>query len=331
MDISLDLACNPRDYRAIQLNSTAQNRGGLVVIIKRDVKVEKVELIRIAEREEFIKGIVVQDKEGGTMVFWYISPTTTAETFGATIGRLLNEYEVKIMMGDFNARQTAWCSKHDDKKKVAKLIEETKKVPGCRIHAANQPTFQAQRYRGRSSTFVSSNIDLIVAKIKITGMSRMEGRIAEGSDHFPVKFAADRRIEKEANARRVPKTLLQSRQMRVQTGELYKISLKQAADVTATALQRPAEELSDTVIQECYELALVNIREPWEARVRKRRRRSGPHVNAEMLRLWEQKKKAYERWKWHPSERNKVRYKEASRRTQQRERQLIKEQKRRAC
>lgn len=223
------------------------------------------------------------------MIFWYSSPTTTTETFGATISRVLNEYEVKVMMGDFNARHTAWCSKHDDKIKGARLIKETKKVPGYRIHAANRSTFKAQRYRSRSDTFGSSNIDLVIAQVIIRGMSRLEGHIAEDSDHFPVKFTAYWEISKEVKARRVPKTLLQSKQMRAATGELYKVTLKQTADDIAAVTKKPVEELTETVVHECYETALKSIREPWELRVKKRRRRSGPHVNAEMLRLWEQK------------------------------------------
>lgn len=40
---------------------------------------------------------------------------------------------------------------------------------------------------------------------------------------------------------------------------------------------------------------IKEIKEPWEARGKKRRRNSGPHVSGEMTRLGAHKKKMYDR------------------------------------
>lgn len=268
VDVSTDLSCNPREYRAIQLNSTECHTGGMIVILRRELKVETVELVRVRDGEDFIQGIVIVDKEGGALIHWYSSPTTTNDTFGTTIKRMLKDYEVKVMMGDFNARHTTWCTKHEDKRKGARLIKEDKKVPGYRIHAARQPTFQAKRYRNKGS-FGSSNIDLIAAQVKLRDMARIEEQVAEESDHFPVRFTEDWEIAKEATARRIPKTLLQSKQMRKKAGELYKISLRTAAAGLERLLQTPTPELTVTEVEDSYEAALMNIREPWETQVKR--------------------------------------------------------------
>lgn len=86
------------------------------MIIKNTLRVETVELVKMNEGDELIQGIVVEDRKGEEMIFWYGSPTTTTDTFGATIKRLLTEYTVKLMLGDFNARHPAWCTKHDEKR-----------------------------------------------------------------------------------------------------------------------------------------------------------------------------------------------------------------------
>lgn len=82
IEISTDLACDPQVYRAIQLNATEQNRGGMILILKSALRVETVELIRILEGDEFIQGIVIEERESNSMIGGYSAPTVTAERFG---------------------------------------------------------------------------------------------------------------------------------------------------------------------------------------------------------------------------------------------------------
>lgn len=63
------------------------------------------------------------------------------------------------------------------------MLKEIKKFPRHRIHASSLPSFQAQLNRNRG-LFGSSKIDLIVAQVKIHKLALLEGKIAEGSDHF---------------------------------------------------------------------------------------------------------------------------------------------------
>lgn len=116
IDVSTDLGCDPSIYREFQLNSTVHHRGGLVVILKNSLRVETAELIRVKDGEEFIQGVVLEDKEGDALVLWYSAPTTSPSKFGETINHILSEYNVKLMLGDFNARHPAWCRAHDTKK-----------------------------------------------------------------------------------------------------------------------------------------------------------------------------------------------------------------------
>lgn len=75
VDLTIDLAVDPQVYRAIQLNYTAHHRGGIVVLINNTIRVETAELIRTTEDDNFIQGIVVEDREVREMVFWYCDPT----------------------------------------------------------------------------------------------------------------------------------------------------------------------------------------------------------------------------------------------------------------
>lgn len=108
-------------------------------------------------------------------------------------------------------------------------------------------------------------------------------------------------------------------------GQIYELSLKTSSDRLRTVICPRTPVFTTDETQQFYEAALQTIRDPWKKQVKKRRRKSGPHVGAELLRLWNHKKRLYDRWNWLPTTRNKENYKEACRRAQQRERQLIKE------
>lgn len=228
-DLSTDLACNPQTHRAIQMNETAAHRARMILILKKELRAETVELVRPLDEDNFIHGIVIEYREGNAVIGPYCAPTLLAESFGEVISRLLTTYKVTLMMGDFNARNPAWCRKHDEKKRGLQLIKEVQKIDGQRIHAARRPSFQAPRNRARGN-FGSSNIDLLVAQVPIRTMARMEGRIAERSDHFPVWFNAEWRIEKGKMSRRIPKTLFQSKQMKATVGARYSVSLKRSCE-----------------------------------------------------------------------------------------------------
>lgn len=107
-------------------------------------------------------------------------------------------------------------------------------------------------------------------------MARMEGRVAEKSDHYPVSFKAVWKIEKVVPVRRIPKTLLQSRQMKEGVGAVYDISLRDATEQLNEVLKRETVQITSKDTQASIEAAHVDIREPWEKQVRKRRRKSGP-------------------------------------------------------
>lgn len=274
---------------------------------------------------------MLTEKEGQAFVFCYYAPTVTTESFGDTLKRLLRDYNVQVIAGDYNARHPDWCTKHDDKRRVQELHRIVRQNKGYSINAPSLPTFQAVRNRS-SSRLGSSTIDLVIAHAPIQNVKRLGGGAAGSSDHFPVKFEATVKIDRETMPRRIPKTLLQSTELREVIGLKYNLSMQIADAALDELLHRPKEDLDDATVQAGFDTAIKAIKEPWEAlQAKKRRRNSGQHVNGEMCRLWTNKKKLYDRWPWKPTANNKTRYKEACRRTQQRKRQLIKEQEKRAC
>lgn len=131
--------------------------------------------------------------------------------------------------------------------------------------------------------------------------------MALGSDHFPVLFTAGVTVGREPASGRIPKTLLQSTRMRGAAGLLYKVTLKSAGAQIENVKEAPEKDGDERDIQARYEQAQQTLKDPWEAQVRIRRWKSGPHVNGELIRLWKKKKTLYERWRWKPTERNKRR------------------------
>lgn len=217
IDLSGDLACNPQIDRAVQLDCTLHHRGGMIIIVKKSLRLETAELIRVAETENFIQVIVLADRLGHALILWYSAPTVEVGRFGEELKRVLSEYKIQVLAGDFNARHPQWCTDHDDKKKGVQLIRKVKDCPGHIIHATQNPTFQAPRYRNRGR-FGSRTIDIVVASAPIHNLVRLEGELTEGSNHFPINFLTTWDIDREPHTRRVPKTFMQSTHAREAIG-----------------------------------------------------------------------------------------------------------------
>lgn len=94
-------------------------------------------------------------------------------------------------------------------------------------------------------------------------------------------------------------------------GLTYKAYLRNAKDKLDKVSQTKEPQLTEEMITDIFETAHALIREPWEAQLKRRISKSGPHANGELLRLWENKKRLYERWKWRLNVANKHKYKES--------------------
>lgn len=58
VDMNTDLAIDTSKYRVIQLFSTTQCRGGLVLILSRSLRLETAKILKVTEGDNFIQGIV---------------------------------------------------------------------------------------------------------------------------------------------------------------------------------------------------------------------------------------------------------------------------------
>lgn len=298
------------------------------MVLKRSLKLETARILKVMNGDNFIQSIVMEDRTGKALAFWYCAPLVEKEFFTKTLAIMMKEHDLQLLTGDFNARQPSWCRKHDVKKRGTRSREAVRDTPGYRIVAPTDPTFQAKHNRNKG-VYGSSTIDLIVTKEKVKGVRRLEGKLSEGSDHYPVLFKAEVEIDRAEVRRRITKTLLQSETRRAAAGAVYKVSLKEAGKTYEELHEESTVEATNSQIHTTHEQALSDIKEPWEAQVKQRRRKSWAHVNGELLRLWERKLKLYERWRWRPTPQNKNQYKDACRRAKRRERQLCKEQERR--
>lgn len=77
----------------------------------------------------------------------------------------------------------------------------------------------------------SSTVDIVLSRVKIPCLNRLEGHIAEKSDHYPIVLEAEASIDTGAGRpRRISKTMLQSPLLKETIGTAYKVALKPAME-----------------------------------------------------------------------------------------------------
>lgn len=108
---------------------------------------------------------------------------------------------------------------------------------------------------------------------------------------MPIKFQAGWEIDKANDIRPVPRTMLQSMHLRKSIGVVYGSTLNEDTNKLDEILKKPLEAVADQLVHENFKEAHAQIRKLLLSQVKKRHRNSGPHVNAELLRLWETKGK----------------------------------------
>lgn len=101
-----ELGYDTSTYRVVQIKSTATFRGGMIAIIKMELRLETAEILRMSKGNDFAQTIVLTDKENRGYIGWYNSPVMDKDTFSETLRRLITEYDTQIIIGDFNARHT---------------------------------------------------------------------------------------------------------------------------------------------------------------------------------------------------------------------------------
>lgn len=324
-----ELACGD-EYRVVQIKSTATNRGGLIAVIKTCLNLVTAEIVRINEGDDFAQAIVLTDKDEREFIGWYNTPVMTRRAFGEKLEKLLAEYDVQFVTGDFNARHRRWCTQHDGNKRGTQLLNLIRTRPEYQIHATQGPTFEAIADKAKG-TKRCNTIDLLLSKATVKSLKREMGYISVCSDHCPVVDVLDTQIELSTRPRRVAKTLLQSEQHRKAIGLLYEVALQRTGELLEN-IRTDTEETPQTAhILEAYYEAVQIICEPWTQMAKKKRRRCAAYVSRELLRLWQRKKVLYDRMKWRPTPHNKKEYKEAYAKAQRRERQLKREHERRTC
>lgn len=211
-----ELACDD-SYRVVQLKSTITNRGGIIVIIKAELQLVTAEIKRIHEGNDFAQAIVLTDREEKAYIGWYCSPMMSRDAFRNELTKLYKDYDVQFITGDFNARHPRWCTSHDGNRRGTQLLHFIRACPEYQIHATKEHTFEALACRA-DGTKRTSTVDLVISKTTITALRRVSGYVAACSDHYPIYFNVNTRIDTAARPRRVAKSLLQSSQLRASIG-----------------------------------------------------------------------------------------------------------------
>lgn len=226
--------------------------------------------------------------------------------------RLCTEYNTQIIVGDFNALHPRWCSAHDRFKRGAKLLQLTHYLPEIVIHAPPFPPFLATKNK-TTGALRSSTVDFLVSRVPIPQLTTISGYVMRFSDHRTIVFKIGSSIYRVSASRRVSKTLLQSTRLQKEIGLYYEVALQgpmgQLAQLRTNGTEANKLDVEEHA-QESYWAAQLAITDPWTQQVKQRRRSDGPHVNAELRKLWARKKLLYDRQRWKPTCANKTRYKE---------------------
>lgn len=207
-----ELACDDT-YRVVQIKSTSTNGGGMIAIIRNNLQLVTTEVMRKNDKNDFAQAILLLDKEEKAYVGWYNSPMMGREAFKTALTRLHKVYNIQSITGDLNARHPRWCRSHDNARRGTQLLHFIRTFPDCAIYAPSKPTFEEIACR-EVNTKITSTVDLVLSKQVISKLQRVEGYIASCSDHYPISFQVDARVETNTRPRRTSKTLLQSAQLR---------------------------------------------------------------------------------------------------------------------
>lgn len=134
------------------------------------------------------------------------------ETFGDTLKNFISDYDIQVIVGDFNARQTRWFTDHDRQRRGVRLLRLTEEQLEYTIHATPQPTFEAKR-KSRAGTIRSSTVDSAISKAQVTHLSRVERYIERKSDHYPIMLEVEAQVDRGTRPRRIDKTFTEIKQV----------------------------------------------------------------------------------------------------------------------
>lgn len=83
------------EYKAVQIKSTVYARGGLVMLVKQELKVIRAGIIRKEDDKNFVHSIVLKNKDGEEVVGCYNSPTTTGKFFNDRLKKFMTDHDVR--------------------------------------------------------------------------------------------------------------------------------------------------------------------------------------------------------------------------------------------
>lgn len=278
-----ELGCGD-EYRVVQLKSTEANRGGIIVIIKTELQLVTAEIVKVYNGNNFAQAVVLTEMEERAFIGWYNSPLMSREALKGKLTKLYQDYNVQFIADDFNARHPRWCTSHEGHRRETQLLHLIRTFPEHQIHAPREHTFEVLACKA-NGTKRTSTVDIVVGKATITGLHRVTGYIAACSDHLPLAFTADAQLEVVNRPWRIAKTMLQYRHFRTTISLLYDLSLRPEVEKLQELTTGMTEVPQTEHIKKVFTEAEEKIAEPWVAQTKKRRRRCGAYVSAELLRL----------------------------------------------
>lgn len=156
-------------------------------------------------------------------------------------------------------------------------------------------------------------MDLVLSRVPISYLSIIDGYIGVASDHHPILSKLGTDIDRRMAPIRVSKTLLQSDRLKREVGIFYEVALNapqtRLNDIAAQNIT-PQTNINVNHLHDALKEAIKAITDPGTSQSKRSRRGSGPHVNAELRRIWERKKILYDFMRRQPTTANQKIYRE---------------------
>lgn len=166
----IDVGCD--NYDVIQVKSTTYSRGGMVVLVKKGLKLILDEVIRKEYGNNFIHAVILKNDRGEALVGWYNSPGTSQQYFYDELKNTLTKHKLHCLAGDLNARHPRWCTAHDDQRRGQRLMKLATELKDVTVYAPEGPTFEALKCK-EIGEMRRSTVHLILGRDEVGNIRRI--------------------------------------------------------------------------------------------------------------------------------------------------------------
>lgn len=167
----VDIGCD--NYDIIKVKSKVYGRGGMVVLVRREVRLVLTEVIRKEHGNNFIHAVVRKNEQDEAFVGWYNPPGTSQQYFYNELKSTMTKHDVRCLAGDLNDRHPRWCTAHDDQQRGQRLLKLANELKYVTVYAPEGPTFEALKSR-ETGEMIRSTVDLVLGRDGLENIRKVD-------------------------------------------------------------------------------------------------------------------------------------------------------------